>query len=153
MCTDVNECLINNGGCSLNPRVQCVNTRVCRNYINIKIFNLNLKCNRWLLVTWNTWWISTQLMFFNNCITVQIILNTMKTLITHFFYYFVPFLYYIKLIKSKQKYNFKNSLKRNKLFLLCIIFFILYVLFKFSSTVTHIIEYFMFDTFYSEYLR
>lgn len=29
VCTDVNECLINNGGCSLNPRVQCVNNRVC----------------------------------------------------------------------------------------------------------------------------
>jgi len=32
VCTDVNECLINNGGCSVNPRVQCINTRV-RAYI------------------------------------------------------------------------------------------------------------------------
>lgn len=28
VCTDINECLINNGGCSMNPRVQCINTRV-----------------------------------------------------------------------------------------------------------------------------
>ncbi|CAG7825042.1 unnamed protein product, partial [Allacma fusca] len=25
-CEDVNECLVNNGGCSLNPVVQCINT-------------------------------------------------------------------------------------------------------------------------------
>ena len=29
VCRDVDECLVNNGGCSLNPRVQCLNTRVC----------------------------------------------------------------------------------------------------------------------------
>lgn len=28
VCTDVNECFIDNGGCSTNPRVQCLNTRV-----------------------------------------------------------------------------------------------------------------------------
>ena len=25
-CTDVDECVVNNGGCSMSPRVQCVNT-------------------------------------------------------------------------------------------------------------------------------
>ena len=25
-CVDINECAINNGGCSLAPRVECVNT-------------------------------------------------------------------------------------------------------------------------------
>jgi len=34
VCTDVNECLINNGGCSVNPRVQCINTRVSASYIS-----------------------------------------------------------------------------------------------------------------------
>lgn len=27
-CRDVNECEINNGGCSVAPRVPCINTRV-----------------------------------------------------------------------------------------------------------------------------
>lgn len=31
VCTDINECVVNNGGCSTNPRVQCINTRVSKN--------------------------------------------------------------------------------------------------------------------------
>lgn len=27
-CRDINECEINNGGCSVAPRVPCINTRV-----------------------------------------------------------------------------------------------------------------------------
>ena len=27
-CTDIDECQINNGGCSLSPRVECLNTHV-----------------------------------------------------------------------------------------------------------------------------
>jgi len=44
VCTDINECLVNNGGCSLNPRVQCVNNRVSVNFIDIKIFKLTVNC-------------------------------------------------------------------------------------------------------------
>ena len=29
-CVDINECAVNNGGCSLAPRVQCVNTEGSR---------------------------------------------------------------------------------------------------------------------------
>lgn len=29
-CVDINECEINNGGCSVNPRVDCTNTRGSR---------------------------------------------------------------------------------------------------------------------------
>lgn len=28
-CTDINECATNNGGCSSNPMVACINTQVC----------------------------------------------------------------------------------------------------------------------------
>ena len=27
-CADIDECLVNNGGCSLSPRVECINTFV-----------------------------------------------------------------------------------------------------------------------------
>lgn len=27
-CTDINECEVNNGGCSTSPMVDCINTRV-----------------------------------------------------------------------------------------------------------------------------
>lgn len=26
VCTDINECAVNNGGCSMAPMVQCINT-------------------------------------------------------------------------------------------------------------------------------
>ena len=29
-CNDIDECLVNNGGCSQSPRVQCINTQVRR---------------------------------------------------------------------------------------------------------------------------
>lgn len=29
-CVDINECEVNNGGCSVNPRVDCTNTRGSR---------------------------------------------------------------------------------------------------------------------------
>lgn len=34
-CSDINECLIDNGGCSLYPKVHCINTEVINYYTNI----------------------------------------------------------------------------------------------------------------------
>lgn len=69
VCTDVNECLVNNGGCSLNPRVQCVNNRVRVNYIDIKIFKLIVN----YMVQDGHFFDG---FFFNNYITVQVVFNT-----------------------------------------------------------------------------
>lgn len=39
-CTDIDECDVNNGGCSINPKVTCINTLV---NISKLIFQFNKK--------------------------------------------------------------------------------------------------------------
>lgn len=41
-CTDIDECLTDNGGCSKNPKVQCINTMVSTKYFLLRSIK-NLK--------------------------------------------------------------------------------------------------------------
>lgn len=53
-CADINECLVNNGGCSINPMVQCTNTLVCH-FLVYKFLVLNYKSKH---ILYGTLWCS-----------------------------------------------------------------------------------------------